>query len=131
MDRSSLPTANIPDDVAMDQKIGVLLHIGVYTAAVVIICGGALFLIRNGGGHPDYRTFQQLPANLCAPGAILAAALHGNTQSIMQLGMLLLIATPVARVVFSVVAFAVKRDFLYVVISGVVLLVLIYSLIYH
>jgi uncharacterized membrane protein len=121
----------ISDDVALDQKIGILLRVGVYTAALVIFCGGTLFLIKDGLGHPDYRTFQHLPATLCSPVAILLAAVHGSTQSIMQLGMLLLIATPVARVVFSVIAFAVRRDFLYVVISGIVLAVLLYSLIYH
>ena len=46
------------------------------------------------------------------------------------MGLLLLIATPVARVAFSVAAFAEQRDRLYVVVTSIVLLLLIYSLLY-
>jgi uncharacterized membrane protein len=46
----------------------------------------------------------------------------------MQLGLFLLIATPVARVVFSLLAFAIQRDHLYVGITLVVLAVLTFSL---
>jgi len=42
--------------------------------------------------------------------------------------MLLLILTPVARVGFSVVAFVVERDRMYVAMTLVVLAVLLYSL---
>jgi uncharacterized membrane protein len=131
MPETNALSEDISDDVALDQKIGILLRVGVYTAALVILFGGVLFLIKEGTAHPDYRTFQHLPASLCSPEAILIATMHGNTLSIMQFGMLLLIATPIARVVFSVIAFAVKRDFLYVIISGIVLAVLLYSIIYH
>ncbi len=49
-------------------------------------------------------------------------------RSVIQLGLLLLIATPIARVAFSVVAFAVQRDRVYVGLSAVVLAVLLWSL---
>jgi uncharacterized membrane protein len=55
-------------------------------------------------------------------------AARGRSLSIIQLGLLLLIATPIARVVFSVAAFAWERDFMYVGISLIVLIVLLYSL---
>jgi Predicted membrane protein len=61
----------------------------------------------------------------------LSAAFHGNPVAIIQFGLLLLIATPVARVIFAVFAFALQRDFLYVTISTIVLLTLLYSLIWH
>ena len=48
-------------------------------------------------------------------------------SGIIQMGLLLLIATPVARVVFSVFAFAVQRDSLYVAVTLVVLVVLALS----
>jgi uncharacterized membrane protein len=49
-------------------------------------------------------------------------------RGIIQLGLLLLIATPIARVALSVVAFAIQRDRLYVVATLIVLAVLMYSL---
>jgi uncharacterized membrane protein len=51
-----------------------------------------------------------------------------HSRGLIQLGLLLLIATPVARVAFSVLAFAEQRDWLYVSITLVVLAVLVYSL---
>ena len=49
-------------------------------------------------------------------------------RSLIQFGLLLLIATPIARVAFSVIAFAVERDRLYVAFTIVVLMVLVWSL---
>ncbi len=46
----------------------------------------------------------------------------------IQLGLLLLIATPIARVAFSVVGFAIERDRMYVVFTLIVLAILLYSL---
>jgi hypothetical protein len=59
---------------------------------------------------------------------VLSAAFSGDGRGIMQLGLFLLIATPVARVVFSLLAFAIQRDHLYVGITLVVLAVLTFSL---
>jgi uncharacterized membrane protein len=52
----------------------------------------------------------------------------GETTGILQLGLLLLIATPIARVVFSVFAFALEGDRMYVTFTLIVLSVLLYSL---
>ena len=43
-------------------------------------------------------------------------------------GLLILIATPVARVAFACAAFALQRDWTYVTISAIVLALLIYGL---
>jgi uncharacterized membrane protein len=124
------PTAS-NDDTGLDAKIGILLRVGVYSSAAVILLGGILYLTRHGGDSPDYGTFrgvQQAEWNL--PG-ILSGVVHLQSMAILQLGLLMLIATPVARVVFSVFAFLVERDYLYVAISAIVLAVLMYSLFVH
>jgi uncharacterized membrane protein len=54
--------------------------------------------------------------------------LAGQGRGIIQLGLLFLIATPVARVVFSIFAFSVQRDRLYVVVTLTVLAILMFSL---
>jgi uncharacterized membrane protein len=51
-----------------------------------------------------------------------------HAAAVIQLGLLLLVATPVARVIFSVFAFAWERDWLYVLLTLIVLAVLLYSL---
>lgn len=121
----------LTDDHSIDQTIGHLLRLGMFLAATVILTGGVMFLYAHAKERPDYHTFQQLPDSLRSPVAIVQTAFRGDPMSIMQLGMLLLIATPIGRVVFAVIAFAIRKDKLYIAISMIVLCVLLYSLFVH
>jgi uncharacterized membrane protein len=53
---------------------------------------------------------------------------RGDAGAIIQLGILLLIATPIARVAFALLAFAIERDRLYICISLTVLAVLAWGM---
>ena len=119
------------EDYDIDQKIGLLLRVGIYLSALVTMFGAALYLARHAGDQTNYRVFHVPNEQLRSPLLIVVEAFHGSAIGIMQLGTLLLIATPIARVVFTVIAFAIRKDLLYVVISGIVLAVLAYSLIVH
>ena len=116
------------DDKQIETIIGLLLRVGVLIAAFVVLCGGAVFLVRHGGSHLEYRTFAGEPAWLRSPTQIVENAFHLSGRAVIQLGLLLLIATPVARVVFSAVAFLLEKDYLYVAITLVVLGTLLFSL---
>jgi uncharacterized membrane protein len=131
IDENQSADVPLPDDHAVDQTIGHLLRFGMYLAATVILIGGVMFLHAHARERPDYHTFRLLPASLRSPAGIVRTAFHGDAMGVMALGMILLIATPIARVVFSVFAFAVRRDKLYVAISAIVLCVLLYSLLAH
>jgi len=115
-------------DQRIEIIVGTLLRVGVLLSASVVLIGGMIYLTRHGHEHINYSTFHGEPENLKSiPGiAKGTAGFHG--QAIIQLGLLLLIATPVARVAFSAVAFAIERDSMYVAITLVVLAVLLYSL---
>jgi uncharacterized membrane protein len=115
-------------DQQVEQVIGNLLRYGVLTAALVTLAGAVLFLVRHGGEPADYRVFHGEPADLRTVSGVVADALAGRSRGVIQLGLLLLIATPVVRVVFSVFAFGRQRDYLYVVVTLIVLAVLMYSL---
>ncbi len=115
-------------DEQVEQVMGTLLRIGVMLAAVVVLGGGIFYLIHFGGAFPDYRVFRGEPADLRSMAGVVKESLALHSRGLMQLGLLLLIATPVARVVFSVFAFALERDYTYVVVTLIVLLVLLYSL---
>ena len=116
------------DDRKMDLAIGALLRAGVLLAVVVVLAGGIGYLVGHGTSIPDYRAFAGSSADLRSVAGIVGGALRGGSLSIIQLGLLLLIATPIARVAFSAVAFAVERDRLYVAITLIVLTVLLGSL---
>ena len=112
----------------MDEIMGRLLRTGVILAAVFVLAGGAVFLARPPEPVTNYRVFQGEPEELRTVSGIFheALALHG--RGLIQLGLLILIATPIARVAFSVVAFLYQRDWTYVVVTLIVLGLLVYSL---
>jgi uncharacterized membrane protein len=85
----------------LEKVIGNLLRAGVLTAAAVTLAGGLLFLIRYRSTYPSYHVFLGEPTDLRSIAGILNDALSLKSRGIIQLGLLLLIATPVARVVFS------------------------------
>ena len=111
-----------------EQWIGNLLRGGVLIAAVVVLLGGILYLVRHGAAWPLYENFRGEREELRSIPGIPAAAWALRGRGIIQLGLLLLIATPVARVVCAMVAFALQRDWLYVSVTVIVLSVLVYSL---
>ncbi len=112
-------------DKEMEIEIGLMLRIGVSVSAVVVFAGGLLYLI-GAKELPDYVHFHA--DRMRTVGSVLRGVTHFDAASVIQLGILLLIATPVVRVVFCVVGFARQRDRLYFAVSALVLAILIYSL---
>jgi uncharacterized membrane protein len=115
-------------DQQVEQLLGNLLRYGVILAAGVVLLGGVLYLVQNAAARPDYEKFRGQPPEFRTLSGIIADALRGDGQGVIQLGLLLLIAIPVARVALSVVAFALQRDRVYVVVTLLVLCVLLISL---
>src|ERR1700726_4769217 len=115
-------------DQKMDEVMGGLLRSGVVLAAVIVLVGGVLYLSRHRLPATNYRVFQGEPVELRTISGIFheASALQG--RGLIQLGLLVLIATPVARVAFSFFAFLYERDWTYVFVTLLVLGLLVYSL---
>ena len=116
------------DDQRVELALAVLLRAGVLLAAGLVLVGGLMYLAREGGLHPDYARFSGEPGNLRQPLGVLAAALALQPLGLIQLGVLVLFATPVVRVAFSLLAFARERDRTYMAMTSVVLVVLLLSL---
>lgn len=111
-----------------EQWMGQLLRIGVFSSAAVVLLGGVLYLRTYGRLIPQYHQFHGEASNLRSIEGIIRRALTGDGQGIAQAGLLLLIATPIARVIFSAIGFLRERDFLYMAVTLVVLGVLMYGL---
>ena len=116
-------------DTTIERMVSVLLRSGVVISGAVVFFGGIYYLVRHGHEYANHHTFHGEPSVDRIVSQIIAGAIAGRARSIIQLGLLLLIATPIARVAFSLVAFALERDRTYVVITAIVLTVLLYSLI--
>ena len=115
-------------DQHVEELIGNLLQTGVILASGVVLFGGSIYLVRHGLAAPQYNVFMGEPTDLRTISGIVRDALTLRGRGIIQLGLLLLIATPIARVAFSVAAFAIQRDRLYVTVTLMVLAILLYSL---
>jgi uncharacterized membrane protein len=115
-------------DHDVEQVIGRLLQAGVVIASIVVIVGGAMLLVRHGAERPAFSVFRGESSHLRSIGATLRGVLAGEARAIVQLGLVLLIATPVARVALTLAAFAAQRDRLYVAMTGVVLVLLLVGL---
>jgi uncharacterized membrane protein len=115
-------------DRRLEAIIGNLLRAGVVIAATITSIGGVIYLAHSGQSPAHYRVFHGEPADLRQVKGVLSDAFSGDGLGIMQLGLLILIATPVARVAFSLAAFAVQRDRLYVFMTLAVLGVLTFSM---
>lgn len=117
------------NDRRVEQIIGNLLRAGVLMAAVVVLTGGIIYIVHHGEASADYRVFHGEPSDLRQIPGILHSALRFEGRGIIQLGLLLLIATPIARVAFSFFGFLAEKDRMYAGFTLIVLLVLLYSLI--
>jgi uncharacterized membrane protein len=116
-------------DKRIENILGNLLRAGVVFSAVIVLCGGLVYLVRHGRAPADYRVFRGEPSELRSVPGVVRDALDLSGRSIIQLGLLFLIATPVARVIFSIWGFAAERDRMYVIFTVIVLAILIFSLV--
>ena len=118
------------DDRRLETIIGRLLQAGVLLAAAVVTIGAAAYLVQHHADRVDYRNFVSGGPDICTVPGIVRSAAHLESLGIIQIGLLLLIATPVARVGLAIAGFALERDRLYTVISVIVLLILLASLLH-
>lgn len=111
--------------------ISTILRVGVVTSLFVVVLGTALSFVH----HPDYRLSHNELDRLTHPGAafphtpaqVRDGIVHLRGQSIVVLGLLILLATPVLRVAISVLAFLYQRDRIFVIITLIVLTLLLLS----
>jgi len=116
------------NDQRVEEIIGNLLRAGVLLSAFVVLSGGVIYLARHGDSPANYRVFRGEPGELKSVTGILHYAFAMRGRGIIQLGLLILIATPVARVAFAIFGFAAEKDRMYVVFTLIVFVILLYSL---
>jgi uncharacterized membrane protein len=115
-------------DRRLGREIGAILRLGVLVSSAVIVLGLVPYLIRDGTRQADYHLFRGEPAVFRSIPDLLGYAGRAHPRGIMQLGVLLLIATPFARVALCLVEFARERDWLYIGVTLAVLLTLSWGL---
>ena len=111
-----------------EHVVGMLLRAGMIIAAIIVFAGGVLYLLQHGSERNNYHEFHGVPQNLQTVSGVVKDAFQWRSEAVIQLGLLLLILTPVARVALSAASFTLKGDWMYVGITLIVLGVLLFSL---
>jgi uncharacterized membrane protein len=112
-------------DERLDNVVGIVLRTGVTLAAALVLIGGIAFVASHPKAAPDHRKFHADPSQLPSISGVLHGAMTLDPLYIIQLGLLILIATPIARVMTCAAGFALERDWTYAIVSLIVLTFLI------
>jgi uncharacterized membrane protein len=112
-------------DADLEQVIGELLRYGVIASSVVVLAGGIIYLVRHGGQLPQYHEFRGEPDKMRKPVLMWEAVWRGEGRPLIQLGLLILVATPIARILFSFIGYLLEKDYLYAVLTVIVLAVIL------
>ena len=119
----------------MDLYIGKILRYGVLTSCIITFVGGIIYIFQAQGTMPDYSpvligdNFAGTADYLRELSTIVPRMLEADGAAIIQFGVIVLIATPILRVIFSAIAFLIEKDYLYVVITLIVLTIIIANMV--
>lgn len=112
----------------MEIIIGQLLRYGVALSSIMVIIGGITYLYRHGYEVEHYSMFNGEPSGYTSLYGVIKGVSENKGREIIQLGVIVLIATPIFRVAFSALAFIIEKDYLYVFITLLVLSIIIFSM---
>lgn len=123
-----MATSKSIGDKDIQVLIGNLLRAGVYISMGIVILGGLIYLFNHGNEKIDYALFDFNKVNLKTVAVIFSEVLTFRGAAVIQFGLLMLIFTPIARVLMAVVSFFIEKDYLYVFIGLIVLAIIMVSL---
>lgn len=112
---------------AMEHLIGWSMLIGVLVAGAIVLGGGVLYLAQHAGEPVQYHVFQGTHAEFDSVGGVTTAMFGGSHRAWVQLGLMMLVALQLVRVILAGALFTRERDWIYVVLTTFVLGVLVYG----
>lgn len=123
--------AKLSENVSLDIILSRVLQTGLLISLLITVCGGISLLWQRGGEEVNYEFFVGAPVTLRHLLTIVSEAVRFKALAFTQLGIMLMIITPILRVLSCVILFAAQRDRLYVVLSLFVLMILTTSLLWY
>jgi uncharacterized membrane protein len=114
-------------DEELEAVIGQLLRYGVILSSLIVCIGGVIYLFRHSHELPRYTTFLGEPEKMKKPGLMWRSAIRWESPALIQLGLCVLIATPIARIAISIIGYLLEKDYLYVCFTIAVLAVILWN----
>ncbi|WP_230383916.1 DUF1634 domain-containing protein [Pedobacter endophyticus] len=116
------------NDKDIQAILGTLLRAGVIISMTIVLIGGIIFLTHHKGVIADYKVFKPEISEFSSIAAIFNGLATFRGDAIVQFGILMLIFTPIARIIFAIFSFFLERDYLYVIIGFIILAIITISL---
>ncbi|WP_316799881.1 DUF1634 domain-containing protein [Pedobacter frigidisoli] len=116
------------EDKDIQVILGTMLRAGVVISMAIVLVGGFIFLFHNQGSLTDYRVFKPELAKFSSIIKIFKGIPSLEGDAIIQFGILMLIFTPIARIIFAIISFFIEKDYLYVLIGFIILTIITISL---
>ena len=121
-------TKSAISDSQIQGMIGAILRGGVILSSAAVAFGGFIYLFTERNRHPNYLVFRNEQPHYGSILHIFKSACNLEGAPIMLLGLVVLIATPIARLIGAAVGFLLEKDYVYVVISLAVLAIIAISM---
>jgi len=105
--------------------VGNLLRYGVLLALITGATGGVLYLMHHGQEQVHYTEFIESDKSIGQLfNEMIAGLKNGSARSVIFLGVIILFLTPPLRLVLSLFSFLLEKDYLYMVITLIVIIIL-------
>lgn len=115
-------------NTALELTLYRLLTIGLFLSLLAICAGGLVFLWNHSQEIVNDSLFQEKTVDATKIEKIFEMDVSDRSIAAMLIGIIILMLTPLIRVLSCAILFAVERDLIYVVLSAVVLAVLLFSI---
>ncbi len=116
-------------DKDLQSVIGYILRWGVWIAMGVSLLGGIIYLYHHGQEQIHYGTFVEQDHSIMDMLRSTFNSITGwHGRGIIMLGIMLLFATPLVRLLFSLIGFILEKDRLYIIITLIVLAIIFTSI---
>lgn len=122
--------SNIKKDEKLQALVGSILRIGVLTSICLALMGFTSLFISEGIGYRSSTQYKEFDPKPFSWSSFIEGFTYLHYSSFLLLGIIVLILTPIMRVVFAIIGFKLQGDKLYVKIGSIVLCIIAASIIY-
>jgi uncharacterized membrane protein len=114
-------------DVDLNRSVGNLLRLGVILSVITSLIGFVKLFTEGFKMPRKYKLLDMGTSSEKVWGYFWETLCKGEGMAIIQLGILMLIFTPLMRIIFALIGYLKEKDYIYVVISSIVLAIMAIS----
>lgn len=114
-------------DVDLNRSVGNLLRLGVILSVITSLIGFVKLFIEGFQMPRKYKLLDMGTSSEKVWSHFWETLCKGEGMAIIQLGILMLIFTPLMRIIFALIGYLKEKDYVYVIISSIVLAIMAIS----